>query len=445
MFSSRCFHGMPSPYVCTICQSMAAQLSQSEVNKQQIASKEQSKRMQEADEKYQREKEIKRISHLNQLIQASQQGEFLVAWSYFHLIYGVRSIYIEFLHDKDAALISYHLANVVLNDTDFFNSDIEFLNRTEKLQLLLCLLCFGHQYDKDNFLLRRTLSILHNVKGDRLPTIEDFFGKKALCVFSNKKESDKEIYFETLALNPYFTVDSTTSIDEHLYDKFNGLKYKLFSIIDKLVHIRESFPDAANFSEMMKLFQISEKNRLLKEEEQKIEREKHYQQLTEREQEEKCAQLAKNEKLKIEKVKKQHDKNHRIIDDLIEKSLKGIKAYQGLRRTIFNSHLGFFAALFDNKRGLLRANAYHFLLSDPIYGRSQKCLILIALLINNDGVELKRQIQLSTARSAESSIQLINNYLFRYDKEVLNVKEDIVNDIMYKTNHKPNKKTSFVI
>ncbi|MGA2655724.1 MAG: hypothetical protein ABSF18_07075 [Gammaproteobacteria bacterium] len=124
--------------------------------------------------------------------------------------------------------------------------------------------------------------------------------------------------------------------------------------------------------------------------------------------------------VKEKSIEDEHIKMH----SLIEQVLNGIKSYRRLPRTVFGSHLGFFAAIFDNRRGLMRANVYHDFLANSRHGISQKCLMVYALLNNNEGPELKRQVMRATGLEIKAGISQISNYMNSHHRDVF-VKTDI--------------------
>jgi len=134
----------------------------------------------------------------------------------------------------------------------------------------------------------------------------------------------------------------------------------------------------------------------------------------------------------------QHEKDFDDINSLLDKAITGIEFYQELPRTVCGSHLGFFAAIFDNERGLLRANAYHSLLSGE-NTKTQKCLSLLALLYNTDGVELKRQVCNSIGLESSEVKSTLISYLSRQDEKTeLNTQhKKVINKIIDRANNSP--------
>lgn len=76
------------------------------------------------------------------------------------------------------------------------------------------------------------------------------------------------------------------------------------------------------------------------------------------------------------------------------KALAGIQTYiaRPRDRFSFQTHLGFFARMFQNDRGLKRAQVYQDILRNDNYTVKQKALALYALLATTNGTQLKEDV-----------------------------------------------------
>lgn len=88
------------------------------------------------------------------------------------------------------------------------------------------------------------------------------------------------------------------------------------------------------------------------------------------------------------------DANVAALKKEFVKALSGIQTYITRPREVFSfqTHLGFFARVFQNGRGLKRAQVYQDILSNDNYSLKQKALTLYALLATTNGIQLKEDV-----------------------------------------------------
>ncbi len=107
--------------------------------------------------------------------------------------------------------------------------------------------------------------------------------------------------------------------------------------------------------------------------------------------------------------------NGKTLKTTIGKALQGVNNYLLRPRDFFNTHLGFFARIFDNQRGKKRACVYQDILNSSKYNDMQKALALYALLSTQNGVVLKEDVAEAILgngrRSIHEALSLIENQL----------------------------------
>lgn len=401
-----CRHALPAQ-LCVMCMSMYAKVIAPQVDigianwqKQQTSSydyeakrkseQQERERQEELKREAERQLELKRQEILAKCVNNAENGKFLEAW----------------FHARDSNLrwcdlsskTKYVVAEAVLLDNQFFNEEIKTISQHDKIKLVICLLeeCGGE--DKAHHLLRRALCIARGHDGPLLP-LSELIGTTSVVSDNNKNFAADAITYRELVLKLPLDEDKINQDSARDFcivsKEYENLKSNLFKEIDSLALIVKKFPEAKTMQEA-----ITTHQKALDEEQKRQEAERLRQEEADarRQAEEKKRRQAFLKRLAEEKelARREAEKAKQIeadkIDQIIVAAMRGIENYQVLPRTIFNSHLGFFAALFDNSRGTIRANAYYYLLSSERYTHVQKGLSLLALLSNTHGTELKNQV-----------------------------------------------------
>lgn len=433
-----CIHGLPFG-LCVMCRSMGAAVysqhqqqtpSSTSYNEEfnRKAQQQERERQQELKREAERQLELRRQEVLSQCKTLAENGKFLEAWS------TIRNSNINW-YGQVSSPIKYNLAEAILLDVQFFNEEITTVSQFDKISLILCLLDECASQDVAQHLLRRTLSLAHGHDGASLSAISEFLGTNCVVSANNDKNSADAITYKELVLN--FSLDFDKTYKERAKDfcaiskEFENYRSNLFKKIDSLAYIVKKFPEIKSMQEAINAHQKVLEEEKKREQAEKLRREEA--EACRRAEEERRRQaLLKRlaEEKELARIEAEQAKQIEIdrIDQTIVRALKGIENYQALPRSIFNSHLGFFTALFDNSRGLSRANTYHHLLSSQKYTRVQKGIILLVLLLgDNPEKELKNQV---LKLISDGDIKYLEGYVVdHYPRTKSNLRE-LINHLM---------------